>query len=279
MTGARAIATVAGVAGVPNPYEHDLELERRVLPLEGAQNFRDLGGYPAADGREVRWGQLFRSDGLATLTSADRGILAALGLGLVCDLRSDDEVEEEPNRLPEGVTYRRFPVQDGAMQPRLIRARIEAGDIDGFDDDFMAEGYRGMLANRAQLFADAFLSLAAPDAPPAVFHCTAGKDRTGVLSALLLLALGVPEEMVVADYALTEACTRRRIEAVRLVVRLRGGDPDAIASLLGSRPAVMERTLVHLRETYGGAHRYLVDKAGASEEAITTLRTRLLTTG
>ncbi len=248
----------------------------RILPLHGTQNFRDLGGYPAAGGLRVRWGRVFRADGLHALTAPDHAYLEGIGLDLVCDFRSDHEVEEDPNRLPDSASYERFPVEDASMQPRWIRERVEAGDVSGFDEAFMARGYVQLLENQAAHFGAVFERIAAPGARPLVYHCSAGKDRTGVMSALVLRALGVSEEVVVEDYVLTESATRRRIEMMKLLVRLRGGDPAGMAALMGARPGVIRVALEHVEREHGGIERYLVRKARVAPEAIEQLRENLL---
>jgi len=256
----------------PDPHS----LEARLLTLEGSLNFRDLGGYPTTDGRTIHWGKVYRADGLHELTAADHEILTDLGLGLVCDFRSDDEVERDPNLLPEGVEYLRLPVQDESMQPKRIRERVEIGDIEGMDENFMAHGYIQLLENRGSQFAEVFERLVREDAPVTVYHCSAGKDRTGVMSALLLLSLGVPESIVVNDYTMTEQATRRRMEWVRLQVRLRGGDPAHMRALMGARPEVIQKAIDHLNESYGGADGYVTTKLGLSNDALGALRDRLV---
>ncbi|MEN8162075.1 MAG: tyrosine-protein phosphatase [Myxococcota bacterium] len=209
---------------------HEELVAERLLPLEGAENFRDVGGYPSADGRRVRWGAVFRSDSLATLSEADLSTLDALGLRLVCDFRGDAEVEEEPNLLAgrASVRYWRRPLGDSNVQPAEWRRRFESGDFGDIDSGWLTRSYRGMIDRSAPDLAAVFRRLAAADAVPAVLHCTAGKDRTGVAVALLLLLLGVSRDCVIEDYALTAHFTGDRIRAAERYFRERGIDPERV---------------------------------------------------
>jgi protein-tyrosine phosphatase len=152
----------------------------RLVPLAGAMNFRDLGGYPTADGRTVRWGCVYRSDGLDQLTDADLQVLAERGLRLVCDLRNDREVTEAPSRLPDHPELRRlrFPIGGDTGETTSILERILAGDIREFGAPAMADLYMRVLEDAAGTFAGVVGLAADPANHPMVFHCTAGKDRT-----------------------------------------------------------------------------------------------------
>ena len=167
----------------------------RTIDLAGCLNFRDLGGYPTADGRTIRWRCVFRSDALHHLTRQDVTHLRdELRLGDVIDLRSSAELRSE-GRGPlaiESIRFHHYPLYDGDA-PRTA----PAADLKLTDRYFL-------LAEFAKRPIAAVISaLAATDAP-AVYHCAAGKDRTGVVSAILLGMLGVPEEVIVADYAATQ---------------------------------------------------------------------------
>ena len=150
----------------------------RRLPVEGCVNFRDLGGYRVADGRRVRWRRLFRADGLSRLSDDDRSLLRDLSLATVIDLRTRDEVQERGSfpvdALP--VAYYSLPLTDVLPSPEELPSWAEAS--------FVAARYADMLSGGTAVLKQSIEILAAPGALPAVFHCSAGKDRTGVLSAL-----------------------------------------------------------------------------------------------
>ncbi len=254
----------------------------RSVPLAGAPNFRDLGGYPTHTGQRVRWGRVYRSGALANLTAADLALLAALDLRLVCDLRSADEIEQDPDRLPGGgvPVYAHLPVvtaDDGAARRQRLRALL-------FDrrllQTMMAEFYtETMIDNNAGLFRAVFERLADPDNLPAVIHCTAGKDRAGLVSALLLLALGVPEDIVIADYSQSnryyahfEQLTGRSARPLRAL----GVRPRDLYPLLIADPDYLRVALAHLRARYGSVETYLRQQAGIDGALLDRLRANLL---
>ncbi len=174
--------------------------ERR-LPLDGADNFRDLGGCRTADERFVRWGVLFRSNDLADFTDADLDYLSEVDIRLQCDLRSDIEREKMPNRVlltpvPEILEY---PIPQAGMNPSEIQEAIRTGTMAELDiRQIMLSTYRSFPIEHRDLWARIFSRLQDPNSLPFLVHCTAGKDRTGFISALVLL--GVPEQTVYEDY-------------------------------------------------------------------------------
>ena len=238
----------------------------RMIALEGAVNFRDLGGYAAADGRHTRWRTLFRADGLGDLTEADFSTMRALGIRTVIDLRSAEELER--GRYDVGahpVTFHHFPIIE------------QLPDADAFDKQpgLLGTQYLEMVRDAGRSFVSVLEILAAPDSLPAVFHCTAGKDRTGVLSAIVLSLLGVDEPTVVADYALSGAAmTRLR---AKIIVKY----PDSretienLSDVFSAEPAQMEALLDHLQATYGSVDAYVAG-LGATPELIAGLRAVLL---
>ncbi len=244
--------------------------ERR-MPFEGAVNFRDLGGYRTADGRRTRWGRLFRSDGLHRLSEADVDALTRLGLRVVYDLRTDRERSRAPSRLPEDDALRRVELALIAeVDDRPLAERLRDGER------FLVELYRGMLAESAPLFGTLVRGLAAPGGLPALFHCSAGKDRTGMAAAVTLLVLGVPEETVLDDYELTAvyAATRRGEQVAYL--QGAGVAPEAAAGVMGASRWAMATVLDELRATYGSVEAYLTDAAGVTPPEVAAVRRALL---
>ncbi len=254
-----------------------LEIAERKLPLEGPRNFRDLGGYPTHDGRRVRWGQVFRADSLAELTNADITYLERLGLTRVIDLRGDGEVSERPNRLAGRApfSYVQMPIGESDFSPAEWARKFESGEFGEIDASWLVRGYQRTLDERAHRVGLVLRQLAATSSP-AVFHCTAGKDRTGVVSALLLLVLGVPREVVIGDYSLTALYTGNRIPAADQWFAERGIDPARAAHVLSSRREAMEVTLAHLDAVHGGPERFVREKAGLAESEIGALREWLI---
>ena len=250
--------------------------ERRVL-LEGAVNFRDLGGYATIDGRRTRWGRVFRSDAFHALTDEDRSRFSELGMRVIYDLRSDSERMSHPNAVPEDDTVRSVELflssgtdETGALPP--LEQLLEGSG-------FLLGLYRGMVSNSAPVFGTLLSGLAEPDALPAVFHCLWGKDRTGVAAALLLSALGVPQADVVDDYMLTEQF-RSQQDVRTAVARLQvaGVPPEAAAGVASAAGWVIDAVLSEIVEQYGDIDGYLLGPAGMRRQALDDLR-RLVLTG
>ena len=174
----------------------------RVLPLEGGVNFRDVGGYETASGKRVRWGKIYRSGTMADLTGADHSYLHGLGIRVMCDFRSVQERLHEPTDWQaidpeiEYVAWDYAQLSGGAALQALTAKQAR---------DAMLDGYRHADEFNDR-YARMFDELARGNAPLS-FNCSAGKDRTGRAAALILAALDVPRETIVADYALTEKVT------------------------------------------------------------------------
>jgi protein-tyrosine phosphatase len=178
-----------------------MQSPNRSLQLSGATNFRDLGGYVGQGGRTVRWRQLFRSDHLADLTPDDLAVVQQLGVARVLDFRGKTE------RLPQACIIPGAVVHSLAIEPTVVqglKALIDAGQLVNVHQavGLMQQTYRDFVADNSPRFAEFFGHLLSHDAP-LVFHCTAGKDRTGFAAALLLEALGVPRSVIWQDYLLT----------------------------------------------------------------------------
>jgi protein-tyrosine phosphatase len=242
-----------------------VKIERHIT-LEGAVNFRDLGGYATTDGHLTRWRALFRADGLGELTEPDLDIVRDLGIRTVVDLRSGTEVEQSRfNVEAHPVTFHHFP---------FIEALPDAEDF-ARAPGFLGTQYTQMLDEATPQIVGALTALAEPGALPAVFHCTAGKDRTGLLSALVLSLLGVPEETIIADYALSGAAMARL--RAKLIEKYPDGksviaDSDALFS---ADPAHMAALLTYLRDRYGTVAAY-ADAVGIPAAVVTALRSELL---
>ena len=178
-------------------------------------------------------------------------------------------------RRPE-FDYWRQAIGDQNVQPAEWRRLFESGEVGEIDGEWLATSYCRMLDENGPGFGALFREFAHADRLPAVFHCTAGKDRTGVASALLLALLGVPREVAVADYALTSFYTGDRIRAAERMFRERGVDPTKVAALMGADPRWMETAFDHLEAAHGGLDRWLEDRAGLDAGDIAALRERLL---
>ena len=245
----------------------------RLVALEAVHNFRDLGGYATSDGRTTKWRTLFRADGLYRLTPADVAVLEPLGLRTVIDLRSATELDER-GRFPvdaHPVVFHHLPIVDAQRGQSPNRPNYER------DEDFLIWAYQEMLTVGAPRFAKAFDALAEADALPAVFHCAAGKDRTGLLAALLLGSLGVSHDDIVTDYILTvEGMARFRVWAARewpeWTERMASMPPAFTAAL----PEAMRHIVDELCAEHGSTVRNYVRSIGVSEATLATLESVLL---
>lgn len=240
----------------------------RVRPLKGATNFRDLGGYTGHAGRPVRWGTLFRSDHLGGLTPDDHAQLRALGVRRAFDFRGVHERAAQPYDLPGLVQY------SLAIEPTVTQ-RMDAMAAAGSTltaeavAALMRELYRGLVNDQAHRFAELFDHLLADDTP-LVFHCTAGKDRTGVAAALILLALGVPRDMVEQDYLLTNELYRHP------PIARSETPPEALAVLWRVRADFLAAALRAIDEDHGGVEPYLAQRLRLTPVARAALAARYL---
>ncbi len=240
----------------------------RLVPLAGSFNFRDLGGYPGLEGRKTRWGQLFRSDALHELTADDLVQLRDLGLRTVVDLRTERELQKSGRGLlePEPIAFHHLAViQEGVQEtvgavPESVAAPAPPGDD-------LAERYLWYLDIGRNSLVEALGLLTREQNYPLVFHCAAGKDRTGILAALILQIVGVDREVIVSDYLITA-------ERLGLILDRWRADPgfaERMASLPPTRFSVeastMEGFLDGLSEFHGGARAWAV-AAGVPEEAL-----------
>ena len=254
----------------------------RRLPLEGAKNFRDLGGYRSSDGRYVRWGLVYRSNHLVHLTARDSEYLRGLGIRLVCDVRSEGERVRAPDHwlgnapevlpVPIGSNLITSPTADD------LKRRVAAINAQTKDSDRAYE-YATVYARQ---YGRILQRIAAGDLP-VVEHCTAGKDRTGVFSAILLTALGVPRGAVVHDYLLSNQflLAPDAIESTAADLQLAFGLPEppdlsTVKTIMTARPETLEATLDKIDQAYGSFHDYLRDAVKLSDSDLGRIRQRLL---
>ncbi|MFN3256048.1 MAG: tyrosine-protein phosphatase [Ilumatobacter sp.] len=230
---------------------------RRVIPLSAVHNFRDLGGYRIADGRTIAWGRLFRADGLQRLTSDDLGVLDALGVRTVIDLRTGQELDEH-GRFPVEkypADFHHLPIIDATWMRDEVP---DFPDDEGGSIDFLVWAYRDMLERGGDRFAMALHLLTLPGAAPAVFHCAAGKDRTGILAALILGALGVSEEAIIADYALTGAAMdRMRAWVLANHPEMASQMGETPSFMLAAHPDAIRQILTDLIAEHGSIRGYV----------------------
>jgi len=243
---------------------------RQVL-FEALFNVRDLGGYPTTDGRVTRWRTLYRADGLNRIVGPDLERLAELGLHTVLDLRTHGELEERGRFPIESipVAYHHLPV---------LRETWEHWDVDADVDAvaFLAERYREMLDDGAPALAEALTILADAVAYPAVFHCAAGKDRTGVLAAVILGLLGVDDDTVADDYGLSHLAMDTLVDWVRTnFPENLDAMTDQPAAFLAAPPRAMHELLGWVQAEHGSMEGY-ASSIGVGADVVSGLRANLL---
>jgi protein-tyrosine phosphatase len=265
--GARQFVSVAPHGGGPAVVASD----RRVL-FEGVTNFRDLGGYRTATGDSVRWGCVFRADSLQGLGPRDIERYEQLGLRTVFDLRSDAEREQHPDPVPS----RPFPIS--GRRAEAGAAPVSMVDLTADDGQrILRDLYVGLIEHAAVQIGDLFTGLVADGGLPAVFHCHAGKDRTGVVAAVLLEALGVDRGAILDDYELTARYRLRVQQESSYQALLNSGlSPEAAAGVLTTPRWAMQEALEDLDERHNGIEAYLLGPAAMTRPDLETLRTRLL---
>jgi protein-tyrosine phosphatase len=250
---------------------------QRVLALEGGANFRDLGGYETQGGGRVRWGFVFRSAALSRLTDRDLAATARLGLRVVYDLRAEAEREVAPSRLPGGVRCEWLPIGGSAARTQELTDLVLGGRLAEVPLDFLERIYEAMAEFAAPTFGRLLGGLARPDGSPALIHCTAGKDRTGVCAALLLSVLGVGDAAILDDYELSAAhYTDVQIARSRARLVESGIDIERFRAVFGAPRTALASLLATLRERHGSIERYLQDEAGVAPEVFDALRARLV---
>lgn len=241
----------------------------RWVGFEQCTNFRDLGGYPVDGGRQTRWGLVFRSGLLHKLTEADLVGFGRLGLRAVFDLRSTGERQMGPSP----VASVHLPLAEDMATYELMGILSVADGRQA--QDAVLGLYLATLQRRATVLGDLLGRLSDPANVPALFHCTAGKDRTGLAAALLLSALGAERATVIEDYALTGQVPAPDADVFGPALLAAGVPADAVDVFLGAQPELMGRALAELDNQYGGPVAYLLGPGGMTQATLDALRSLL----
>jgi protein-tyrosine phosphatase len=245
-------------------------LPSRHIILRGAHNVRDLGGYANAQGAPIPWRRFLRADCLHRLDQGEPERLHFEGLRMVIDLRTAREVRDAPSSLARmrGVEWVNLPLFD-ALSPSAL-ADVEMPD----DSHPLLAMYLTALETRGQAINTILDRIASAQDGTVLFNCTAGKDRTGVIAALLLGLGGVSRTDIIADYAMTAGLIPDLVQEFLSLSRAHGGDVDAYATLLESPPSAMAGMLAHIDQNYGSVTGYL-DHIGIVVRTMSKLQTRL----
>lgn len=278
----------ASIGGLDPYTRYDFELvfddaervciSERIIPFENLANFRDIGGYPTEDGHMVVWDKVYRSVSLVGLNGDDIDRLEQLNLHLVCDIRSAAEVEEAPDMLPTTVqTYLHLPAQAEVTRwDRLWWLIFRRHRL----NELLQHVYiHVMIEQNPQIFAQIFRRLADESSYPVLIHCTAGKDRTGVVVALLLRLLGVPEQIVISDYTLSNhayAFIQKLVAKTIRQLTTMGLKEKDVQPLLDANPRNMQAMLSYIDQHYGSVEDYIRTKVGIAPETIERIKSNLL---
>jgi len=241
----------------------------RVLALQGASNLRDIGGWPVADGRRVRHGIAFRSAALHGLTAEDLGRLARTGLRTVCDLRGAEEAARAPSRLPPGTAAHPLPIEPffGAS----LRDMLDRGGASGEGARaLLRQAYLSYVSDHLPVYRRLFALLLEEARRPLLFHCSAGKDRTGIGAALILTVLGADRATVLEDYLATDRFWRRDHPLPPGVPR------EAAEAILATHPALLEEALDAALTRFGGVEGLASDGLGLDAGSRESLRDAML---
>lgn len=262
-------------------------MPNRLLNIKDGHNFRDLGGYQTEDGRTVKWRQLLRTGSLASLSDKDLNTLAQIPVTVDLDLRGQAEVQQMPDRVPESATYYHLPVfaedeTDASHSNEEIAKRMQEP----------GNGYRHMLTVYSRMFTipsakkafrQLFDRLLANSDGATIFHCTAGKDRTGMAAFLVLSALGVPRETILKDYLLTNEVTADFREGWLAQMKATMPQTPATDTLINNRRDLasvnadyLGTAITAIDDQYGDVQHYLRDYLGLSDDEQQQLRERYL---
>lgn len=268
---------------VPSQLPQQERSAHRLLNFEGIANFRDLGGYEAEDGRQTRWGSLYRSGHFAAASRSDNAVMAELDLAYLVDFRSTAEKEEEPSQLRDPLPFElvEIPTMDGgdhSVADEII-ARIESGNFADFDpDNFMINANRQFASTFTPQFSEFIQIVLKANGKPVVWNCSAGKDRTGFAAAILLRILGVPMETVLDDYTLSKGYSLAARQKELMMLRLFKGDEaaDKLAVLLGVERPWLEAAFDEIDRQYGSFDTYVAQALGLDRSQVQQLQNSLL---
>lgn len=261
----------------------------RHIALEGEPNFRDLGGYKTADGRTVKWREVFRTGELGKLTDSDVSKLEELGVKTVVNFLLPEEIERHgPDRLPTGVDLIHDPItgKRSAELSMVAQNAIRSGDFDQLPAEINLEIHAILVDEAKDQYARLLKTLADPDKRPLAFHCSHGVHRTGTATAILLSALGVPWETIREDYLLTndvrKEVTEETLNKLRAKVAAdRGVDPadvdmTNVEAFYLLDAAYIDGALEACETHFGSMDAYIREGLGISEAEISALRASLL---
>ena len=263
---------------IPVKFSENLREDYRKLPFTGAHNFRDLGGYKTEDGRALKWGKIYRSDDLHLLTDEDLKYLSRLNIKSVVDFRSDEERESEPDRLNPDMTQVLLPIkfQPEELDDETLKNLMKNLTFGTLDSSNLLRDFNIVIVKDfATEYKKFFRHVIENNAEPIVFHCTAGKDRAGFASAMILTVLGVPREKVIEDYLLTNTYVKDHVDSEMLEIELKTffrADTDNLRKINLVEERYIQAAFDTIDSEWGGMDNYISGALGLSEEDILKLK-------
>ncbi|MGJ1261078.1 tyrosine-protein phosphatase [Sphingobacterium spiritivorum] len=263
------LVCMAGISG-NQVWAQLADSTKRLVKLEGTVNFRDIGGYPTDDGKIVKWGKIYRSEALDKLTDADRDSLGHRKIDHVVDFRGNGEAAKAPDKLPENTNYLLLPAGSASTDLKKIFEQMTDGEkaMETFYSN------TGAMVPRYRPFFQEVLAL--PDSSALVFHCTAGKDRTGIAAALLLFALGVSEDVILSVFLATN--TYRKEENSKGIQHLiQMGVSQTVASdIMAVKTGYLRAALDAINKEYGSVQGFFHRGLGLTDVDIRTLKQKFV---
>jgi protein-tyrosine phosphatase len=257
-----------------------LRTAERLIPMKGTDNFRDLGGYVTTDGRTVKWGLLYRSGDLSDLKPRGQDFFGQLNIRKVIDFRSRENRDHKPDRLPEDKIIDTVTpaVYDLAFTRKQYRKKLQSMKATDNAEAVLIALNRMYVSQFTDSFAVAIRALAIQSGPiqAGLYHCSAGKDRTGFMSALLLTLLGVPRETIMRDYLASNYYRYARIQRRARLAPLVGIRSEVARALLEVHPVYLEEAFRAIEEEYGSMEHYIRQGLRISEEQQATIRKQYL---
>lgn len=259
--------------------------QMRVISVDGASNFRDFGGYPTASGKTVRWRQLYRSSKLSGLTDMGLETFESLGIRMVIDLRTQEEIDEAPDLLPQGVDWQNITLKESSIGDALKQA-LKTGDTSGLEFDKIVQSYADFYITNVEEYGELLPLVMSSDNRPIDIHCAGGASRTGFTVALIQFTLGVTEFWVMDDFLLTNEVTALDIQdAVELfretIIANTGQEPteedmENLTNVATMHSEYLQAALDRVVEEYGSVDNFIRDGIGITDEQRSAFRAALL---
>ena len=259
---------------IPSNLSENLREDSRKLPFTGAHNFRDLGGYKTSDGKTVKWGKVYRSDNLHSLTDEDLKYMERLNLKSVVDFRSDEERNEEPDRLTPDMTPILLPIK---FEPEGVTENLTRDLTFGnLDSSNLLRDFNIILVKEfTEEYREFFRHIVDNGGEPFLLHCTAGKDRAGFGSAMILTVLGVPREKIIEDYLLTNTYVSDHVDRKLLETELKTffrADSDNLRKINFVEERYIQAAFDTIDSHWGGMDQYISEGLNLTEEDIDKIR-------